>query len=151
LIKGLAHICFTVKDLDASVAFYRDLVGLKPAFDFVNEKGERFGVYLAFGGRSFIELFKGSALPAQGQSYQHCCLEVADINAAVAALRAKGIEVTDVTLGGDQTWQAWLADPDGNRIELHQYTPKSWQAPFLGHPRRARGGARKAPERRGRR
>jgi lactoylglutathione lyase/glyoxylase I family protein len=131
LIKGLAHICFTVTDLDASIAFYQGALGLAPAFDFKNEKGERFGVYLSMGGRTFVELFKGSALPPKGQSYQHCCMEVADINVAVAALREKGIEVTEPTFGMDQSWQAWLADPDGNRIELHQYTPKSWQTPHL--------------------
>jgi hypothetical protein len=31
----------------------------------------------------------------------------------------------------DHSWQAWITDPDGNKIELHDYTPESWQAPFL--------------------
>jgi hypothetical protein len=35
--------------------------------------------------------------------------------------------VGEVSLGSDQSWQAWLADPDGNRIELHAYTPESKQ------------------------
>jgi predicted enzyme related to lactoylglutathione lyase len=56
---------------------------------------------------------------------------VDDIEQTVRALRARGVEVSEVKMGGDQSWQAWLADPDGNRIELHQYTPESWQAPFL--------------------
>jgi lactoylglutathione lyase len=34
-------------------------------------------------------------------------------------------------LGGDQSYQAWLADPDGNRIELHQFTDKSLQIQAL--------------------
>jgi len=69
--------------------------------------------------------------PPSGQSYQHLCLEVDDINATVEDLRAKGIEVTDPALGSDRSWQSWLADPDGNRIELHQYTPESRQRPWL--------------------
>ena len=40
--------------------------------------------------------------------------------------------VTAPNLGADHSWQAWLADPDGNRIELHQYTPESKQTPWLG-------------------
>lgn len=132
MITGLAHLCFTVKDLDASIAFYRDVLGLTPAFDFTDERGRRFGAYLRLGGRSFLELFKADAVrPADGQAYQHCCLEVDDINKTVADLRERGVEVTAVTLGSDQTWQAWLTDPDGNRIELHQYTAESWQAPWL--------------------
>lgn len=131
MITGVAHVCFLVRNLDISVAFYREVLGLTPAFDFVNEETrERFGLYLHVSGRTFIELFQG--MPESGQgSYQHLCLEVDDIDRTVATLRAKGAEVTDPFLACDQTWQAWLSDPDGNRIELHQYTPESWQAPAL--------------------
>lgn len=132
MVVGLAHVCFTVRDLDASLAFYCGKLGLAHAFDFTNEKGERFGVYLHAGGRSFIELFAGQlAEPAKGQSFRHICLEVDDVAAAVARLRAQGIEATAPKLGSDRSWQAWLADPDGNRIELHGYTPESRQAPHL--------------------
>jgi len=132
MITALAHVCFVVSDLDASIDFYQHKLGFAPAFDFRNEQGERVGAYLHIGGRSFIELFQGTvAPPAAGQSYQHICLEVDDITATVAELQARGVEVTPVIMGGDQSWQAWLADPDGNRIELHGYTPESWQAPSL--------------------
>ena len=132
MIKALAHVCFTVRDLDASTEFYVGKLGLKHAFDFVNDEGERFGVYLHAGGRSFVELFQGEVGEAEGApSYRHFCLEVGDIEAAVADLRAQGLEVTDPSLGSDHSWQAWLADPDGNRIELHCYTPDSRQAPWL--------------------
>jgi len=132
MVTSFAHVCFTVRDLDASAAFYCDALGLKHAFDFINDKGARFGVYLHAGGRSFVELFTGEvAEAAKGQSFRHICLEVDDIEATVAELRAKGIDVTDPKLGSDQSWQAWLSDPDGNRIELHCYTPESHQAPWL--------------------
>jgi catechol 2,3-dioxygenase-like lactoylglutathione lyase family enzyme len=128
MITGLAHVCFTASDLARSEAFYRDALGLAHAFDFTNDKGEKFGVYLHAGGRTFLELFQGKVdPPAQGQAYRHICLEVDDLAATVAALRERGVDVTDPKLGSDQSWQAWLADPDGNRIELHQYTPRSWQ------------------------
>ena len=42
-----------------------------------------------------------------------------------------GVTVTDKKLGSDNSWQAWLSDPDGNRIELHQYTAQSLQTPSL--------------------
>lgn len=132
MITGLAHVCFTVADLEASIAFYRDKLGLKSAFDFINDKKERYGVYLHVGGRQFVELFTAKpSAPTPDQSFKHICLEVDDINATVADLRAKGVQVTDPKFGADQSWQAWLSDPDGNRIELHAYTAKSWQAPHL--------------------
>jgi glyoxylase I family protein len=132
MITGLAHVCFVVPDLERSLAFYRDALGLEPAFDFVNAEGRRFGLYLHPGGRNFIELFEGTlGAPAEAQSFRHICLEVDDIDVTVQMLRDRGVEVTDVKLGGDQSYQAWIADPDGNRIELHGYTPQSWQAPWL--------------------
>ena len=132
MIKGIAHVCFTVRNLEASIAFYRDKLGMKHAFDFKNDKGERFGVYLLAGHRTFVELFKGQpAEPAKGQSYGHFCIEVDDVARTVTDLRAKGVEISDAKMGSDHSWQAWLSDPDGNRIELHGYTPDSWQAPWV--------------------
>lgn len=131
MITGIAHVCYTVSDLDASQAFYCDKLGLKPAFDFVRD-GERFGMYVHVGGRSFIELFVGELTePAEGQTYRHLCLEVDDIQSTVAELRDKGVEVSEPKMGTDHSWQAWVSDPDGNRIELHHYTPESKQAPHL--------------------
>ena len=133
MITGIAHACFTVSNLERSIAFYRDGLGLEPAFDFTNKEGRRFGLYLHAGGRNFVELFEGQlGERAERQSFRHICLEVDDIEATVAALRARGVEVSDPKLGGDQSWQAWITDPDGNRFELHQYTPESRQAPSLG-------------------
>ena len=132
MIKGLAHVCFIVSDLERSVAFYRDRLGFRPAFEFLNDRGERFGQYLHVGDRTFLELFKGEVRPpAEGQSYRHFCLEVDDLAATAADLRSRGVEVTEIKAGSDHSLQAWLADPDGNRIELHEYTARSKQGPFL--------------------
>ena len=133
MIRALAHVCFVVADLEASVAFYRDVLGLRPAFEFVNDAGQKFGQYLHVGGRAFLELFQGGPVepPADSQSYRHLCLEVDDIRVAVALLRGRGTEVSDVKMGSDGSWQAWLADPDGNRIELHEYTADSKQSSHL--------------------
>ena len=132
MVKALAHICFVVADLQRSIDFYGSLE-LEPAFYFTNEQGQRTGAYLSIGGRSFIELFAGTVQrPGEGTSYRHFCLEVEDARTTASALRDTGIGVSDVVLGTDQSWQCWLSDPDGNRIELHQYTDASWQAPFLG-------------------
>ena len=132
MIKGFAHICFTVKDLDSAIAFYQGKLGFRHAFDFINDQGKRFGVYLHIGGRNFIELFQGAPpVPADKASYRHFALEVDDIEKTVAALRAQGVETTPVQMGSDHSWQAWIADPDGNKIELHGYTPQSKQEAAL--------------------
>lgn len=132
MIKGIAHVCFTVADLDTAMEFYCDALGLGHAFDFVNDDGERFGVYLKAGRRTFVELFEGEVPEdAKCPSYRHFCLEVDDIESTVAELRERGVEVSDPHYGDDNSWQAWITDPDGNRIELHAYTEESKQAPHL--------------------
>ncbi|OGV68596.1 MAG: hypothetical protein A3K19_11515 [Lentisphaerae bacterium RIFOXYB12_FULL_65_16] len=35
--------------------------------------------------------------------------------------------VTDKKLGADQSWQFWVTDPGGVRIEFHQHTENSSQ------------------------
>jgi predicted enzyme related to lactoylglutathione lyase len=80
------------------------------------------------GERNFIELFQCKVdRSVEGYSYRHFCLEVDDINVTAPELRERGVEVTEVKMGSDNSWQAWLTDPDGNRIELHQYTRESKQ------------------------
>ena len=128
MIKGFAHICFHVRDLDASIEYYGGKLGFAHGYDYLDENGARYGVYLHIGGRSFIELFRGNLEPrSDKQSYRHFCLEVEDIEATTAQLRDQGVAVTPVKTGKDHSLQAWLTDPDGNRIELHQYTRESRQ------------------------
>jgi catechol 2,3-dioxygenase-like lactoylglutathione lyase family enzyme len=132
MIKGFAHVCFHVRDLAAAEEFYSRKLGFRRAFDFHNDQGKRFGVYMHINGRVFIELFRSEVTPPQPtQSYRHICLEVDDMDKTVAELRALGVEVTDPKPGTDRSLQAWLSDPDGNRMELHCYTPQSKQNPWL--------------------
>lgn len=91
--------------------------------------------YLKIAPGQFLELFVGAPgdVPLGDLEhrigYQHCALEVDDIEAARADLTARGVAPDgDVHIGPDQTKQLWLVDRDGNRIELQEYTADSLQA-----------------------
>jgi len=134
MIKGIAHACYQVSDLAHSIEFYTEVLGLRVAFEFRNDEGRLFGVYLWAGERTFIELFEADSAreqPGARASFRHVALEIDDIHETVAKLRARGVEVTEIMLGSDGAYQAWFADPDGNRYELHHYTDKSNQTRFL--------------------
>ena len=133
MITGIAHICLSVSDLEKMEKFYVEKLGLAHAFDFVNEDGRRYGMYLQVGNRNFIELFEGRSkdIATVNPSFKHFCLEVNDIQSMVEKLRSRGVDVTDPMLGSDNAWQAWVTDPEGNAIELHCYTPESRQAAYL--------------------
>ena len=60
--------------------------------------------------------------------YQHFCLEVSDVQAAYDAAARNGIRPeTEISLGLAGSRQFWIRDPDGNRIELMEYTEGALQ------------------------
>lgn len=136
MIRRLAHLCLVTNRLPELVRFYEAL-GLQVHFRFVNPAGATFGVYLNCGDTTFIEVFD-QALAAQvwggdlsalraGNRYGHACLEVTGLAEFRRELLARGLEVSEIRTGLDASLQAWTADPDGNRIELMEYTARSWQ------------------------
>lgn len=137
MIRRLAHLCFLTNDLDRLVAFYRDALGLPVKFRFHAADGSVFGAYVAAGDSTFVEFFdqrltarQWSVDPAPivaGSRYQHMCLEVSGLAAFRETLSARGVSVGEIRGGLDGSLQAWLSDPDGNRIELMEYTHRSAQ------------------------
>lgn len=136
MIRRLAHLCLLTDRLPELVRFYETL-GLKVHFRFVNPVGVSFGVYLQCGDSTFIEILDhtvsaevwgGEATPLRGGGrYGHACLEVTGLVDFRHELIARGVPVSEIRSGSDGSAQAWTADPDGNRIELMEYTVRSWQ------------------------
>ena len=62
-----------------------------------------------------------------GTRYKHFCLEVIGLDEYCEMLKSKGVEVTDISMGMDNSRQAWITDPDGNQIELMEYGASSLQ------------------------
>lgn len=139
IIKQLAHLCFYTNQLDTMVAFYRDVLGFPVRFTMRNDDGFEFGYYFATGQTTFIEIFDQNGAvkqwggdtaprkPNENVRYGHFCLEVLGLEEAVAELKRKGVDVIPIKVGMDHSKQAWIKDPDGNSIELMEYTPKSMQ------------------------
>jgi lactoylglutathione lyase len=129
-ITDLGHPAFACHDLDASLAFYNKL-GIAESFRLLHDDGSVMLVYLHVAGDRFIEVFPGGPSPeerAEKQSFMHICLAVDDLEATVEDLRAKGVTIDiEPKMGLDFNMQAWIADPDGNKIELMQYSEQSPQ------------------------
>lgn len=107
------HVSINVDDVDAALAFYVDVLGLTRRDDRPDLGID--GAWLDAGGQQ-VHLIGGAPPPNVGQ---HFALLVADIDASVAELRERGITVTDPFPIGTGR-QAFLEDPAGNAIELHQ-------------------------------
>ncbi len=112
-LLGVHHVSINVADVDEALAFYTDVLGCRkrsdrPDFGFG-------GAWLDVGGQQ-VHLIEGVTPEAKGQ---HFAVQVASMEDAIAELRQRGIKVSDAIPVGANL-QAFLDDPDGNAIELHQ-------------------------------
>jgi lactoylglutathione lyase len=137
MITQLAHLNFFSDKPEAMIDFYIHKLELKIAFTLDNEQGDPFGWYVECGKMTFIEIFDqagavrqwGGRVAAlqQGSKYRHLCFEVKDLDAYRNLLIGRGVPTSPITIGMDNSLQAWIKDPDNNDIELMEYTPTSFQ------------------------
>lgn len=137
MIKQLAHLNFSSDQPQEMLDFYVNKLGLNVKFTLDHADGTPFGWYVDCGNRTFLEIFdqKGAVKQWGGQvvklmkgnRYRHLCFEVQDLEGTRDELIQKGVSVTEVKVGMDHSKQAWVKDPDGNDIELMEYTPQSKQ------------------------
>ncbi|HBQ63880.1 MAG TPA: VOC family protein [Clostridiales bacterium] len=129
MIKSIGHLAFGVKDIGKSLEFYCGVLGFSEMFRMSNPKRDPAGVYIKVAHEQYLELFVMDEV-ANGpqQSYKHMCLHVEDIEGVVEDIQRKGWSIDHpIKMGGDGNLQAWITDPDGNRIEFMQLHPDSKQ------------------------
>jgi glyoxylase I family protein len=132
-VKQLAHVCIFAHDLEKTRTFYEDVLGMGIQFNFLRD-GKVFGFYLNCGDHSHVEVFqKDGASYSDTDQITHFCLEVDNIDVAIKHIESKGVYITKKKYGCDDTYQAWIRDPNNVRIELFEYTARSAQ--FIGRDR----------------
>lgn len=140
-VTGIGHVALNVRDIEPILAFYRDQLGFPEMFR-MEKDGRLWIVYLKMTDTQFIELFPGGhgETPERGAlGLTHVSWDVDDIEAAIAELAERGVPLTTpLRKGQSGNLQAWITDPEGNRIELMQTMPDSYQARAIAH---LRGGA----------
>jgi predicted enzyme related to lactoylglutathione lyase len=112
MIKDIAFIAYSVRDVRRAVAFYRDVLGLEP--------GEAFNEgYVEFNVGSSVFAVDGDPPGYEPGTCTGLNFEVDDIGAARERLVKSGVDVTEVH--DFPTCSVCLAkDPEGNRFALHE-------------------------------
>ena len=142
---SLGHIALRCKDIDAMRAFYVDKLGCEELFHLDNDDGSLWLTYIRTAQGQYVEIFpidyKGSN-DAREFSPHHFCFEVDDFAGYVKLLREKGVTVYDgpylyhdVMAGNPEdrpkgmcrSLCAFIKDPEGNDIEIMEFTPDSMQ------------------------
>jgi glyoxylase I family protein len=115
IVKPLAvhHVAINVPDLEEALVFYEGSLGFvrrddRPDFGFP-------GAWLDVGDQQ-LHLVEAEAPPNVGQ---HFAVRVDDLDAVIAELRAGGHRPSDPSPVGTGR-QAFITDPSGNVVELHE-------------------------------
>ena len=123
----MLHTMLRVKDLDTSLAFYVDTMGMKLLRKSVNEEYEYTLAFVGYADESeqaVLELTYnwGDNEYDMGTAYGHVAFAVDDIYAFCEQLKAKGADVyrKPGPVKGGKTVIAFVRDPDGYAIELIQ-------------------------------
>ena len=130
------HTMVRVKDLDASLRFYCDGLGLKEVRRMENEKGRFTLVFLAAPGNedAQVELTYNWDVEDYkiGRAFGHLAYEVDDVYAACERLQQQGVTINRPPRDGRM---AFVRSPDNISVELLQkggsQTPRE---PWLSMP-----------------
>ena len=124
------HTMVRVTDLESSLDFYGDKLGLRQIRRVDNEAGRFSLIFLAPPGQEAAQLELTYNWPAEdgstqtyggGRNFGHVAYEVDDIYAKCAELVAKGVTINRPPRDGHM---AFIRSPDGISIELLQKNPR---------------------------
>jgi predicted enzyme related to lactoylglutathione lyase len=108
---------FTVRDLDRTLAFDRDVLGVAMEAQDDGEGGR--WAMASIGGVSFI-FFPAEDAPTPGRSPVLVFSLPAGIDTAVDALVRQGVEIVTPVSEAPGGWSADFADPDGHVLSFYQ-------------------------------
>jgi len=121
VVTGVDFITVPTQDYEKADAFYGDVLGL--------ERSKRWGKMPAGefeNGTVTIAVMQSDAFGIEFSPHSHpIAFQVDDVEAARAALEAKGVEFVADNIDSGVCHMAYFADPDGNGLMLHhRYAPK---------------------------
>jgi len=112
-LKNINHITYNVRNKDAALKWYTEVLGLKQIPKMV-DSDRLYWLQLPSG--AMVHIIENADAPSAPS--HHTAFEVDDLDAARDAMVGKGLEVTEIQTRHDGQRACYLDDPDGNRIEL---------------------------------
>jgi catechol 2,3-dioxygenase-like lactoylglutathione lyase family enzyme len=120
-VTGLDHVVLNVADVERSLAFYCDQLGLSPERVEEWRRGEILFPSVRVDAHTIIDLL---AVARTGENADHLCLvvEPVDLDAVKASGRFDVVDGPATRFGarGNGT-SLYVKDPDGNTVELRHY------------------------------
>ncbi|MCB1086735.1 MAG: VOC family protein [Verrucomicrobiae bacterium] len=116
-VKEIAFVGYPVTDLERARDFYGRVLGLECILDHPIDDRLRWIEFAV--GDSAIAI--SNVWSPSGLSGPGAALEVADLDTAVAQLKAEGVQFRTEILSSPSCRFVGIADPDGNDLTLHQH------------------------------
>src|SRR3990172_5188443 len=114
-----------VRDMEESLAFYRDVLGMRVQFRMrLRTTGGEVALLRSPRGRQRLELnwyAPGSRFAtryAAGEGLDHLAFRVGDLRRTIAGLRKRRIKIVEGPIGSGREAWAYIEDPNGIWIEL---------------------------------
>jgi lactoylglutathione lyase len=126
MVKKLLHTRMRVNDLERTVKFYQDALGLKIARRSVSPRGAQIVFLATPNSEEEIEICQLPNSPSvQVQpDLMHLAFEVEDLKAFTAAIEKKGFKLSDgPTPTSSGSTIAFIDAPEGYEVELIQRPP----------------------------
>ena len=124
MIKKYLHTRFRVSDMDKSISFYQDILGMEVIEQKTSPRGSKL-VFLKFPGIDCeLELcsFPDSGAIHVPEDLVHLAFEVDDLEVCIDKLNAAGVPITEGPLeSSNGTRFIFTEDPDKYEIELMHY------------------------------
>jgi len=117
----LLHTSITVKDMDESIAFYTDILGMRLANRKEIKENDAEIAFLELPGTNHrLELtwWRGKKDYAEGDQLDHIAFGVDDLARSVAELRRKRVEIAKEPYQLGSSTIAFIKDPNGIWLEL---------------------------------
>lgn len=142
-ITGIGHVAIKVTELDRSLDYYVNKLGFAEMMRLHKDDGSVWLVYLRISDEQYLEIFPGAendrAPGWNANGLNHVCLTVDNIDPVLEQVETAGLTLLlPLKTAVDGNRQAWLEDPDGNRIELMEMAPDSLQYRAIERLRTAR-------------
>ena len=127
-VKKLLHTRYRVNDLERTVRFYQEALGLTVSRRHTSPRGAQLVFLATPNSEEEIELCQmpAGATPVQVQAdLTHLAFEVENLKAFAEELKAKGFELSDgPTVTGSGSVIAFIDAPEGYEVELIQRSAK---------------------------
>lgn len=120
MVKKLLHTRYRVKDLEKTVSFYKDVLGLKEVGRHTSGRGSQLVFLKAPESEEEIELckFDESGPVVVGPDLTHLAFEVDDLDKFAQETAAKGYPLSDGPHKSSSGRIAFIDAPEGYEIEL---------------------------------